>query len=161
SRPPPIIRTPRESLDRAISIETAARWNPTALNQVRDQQRNAIAIRMQQFQLPHVATSRNVAPPSPARTSLRAVGSIFVSAASIFAGPALFGAVQGMRGAPDSVGVVRTSYVVWMIAALLGVGLGIAALLSIRRSANRLRGFRRAWAGTGLGLLMAMLALLA
>src|SRR5438067_13208779 len=97
----------------------------------------------------------------PARTSLRAIGSLMISASSILAGPALFGAIQGMRGAPDSVSLMRISYLVWLLAALLGAGMGIAALLSIHRSANGLRGFRRACTGTGLGVLMAILALLA
>jgi hypothetical protein len=148
-------------MDRPISIQTAERWNPATLDQLRVQQREAVATRMQQFRLHKPALACSAAIRPPVKTSLRAIGSLLISGSSILAGPALFGAIQGLRGAPDSISLIRISYIVWMIAALIGAGMGIAALLSIHRSANRLRGFRRAWAGTGLGVLMAMLALLA
>jgi TIR domain len=161
SRPPPIMRTASESMDRPIPLQTAKRWNPATLARLRVQQRDAVAARMRQFQMQRKAFARSTVIQPPVKTSLRAIGSLLISGSSIFAGPALFGAIQGMRGAPDSIELIRISYIVWMIAALIGAALGVAALLSIHRSANRLRGFRRAWAGTGLGVLMAMLALLA
>lgn len=161
SRPPPIMRTAPESMERPISIQTADRWDHATLYRLCVQQRDAIATRVHEFQSHKAAFSRSAVIELPTKTSLRAIGSLMISASSILVGPALFGAVQGMRAAPDSVGLIRISYIVWMMTALIGAGMGIAALLSIHRSANRLRGFRRAWAGTGLGMLMAMLALLA
>ena len=161
SRPPPIVRTAAESTNRPISVQTAERWNPATLDQLRVQQRDAIIARMQQLRLHKTAFACGAVIQPPLKTSLRAIGSVLISASSILAGPALFGAVQGMQGAPDSVSLMRMSYLVWLLAALLGAGMGIAALLSIHRSANRMHGFRRAWTGTGLGVLMAILALLA
>jgi hypothetical protein len=64
SRPPPIMRAAPESMDRPISIQTAERWNPATLDQLRVQQREAVATRMQQFRLhkPALACSAAIRP---------------------------------------------------------------------------------------------------
>src|SRR4051794_20772211 len=58
SRPPPIMRTASESMDRPILLQTAEGSNPAMLDQLSVQQRDAIAVRIEQFRMHQTAFVR-------------------------------------------------------------------------------------------------------